>query len=295
MVVSILMLLTLPWLGTSVGEMPAFDLFWDWRLPRTLNAWLAGASLGVAGVITQTLTRNPLADPYILGITSAAALGTVVAMMLNLTDFLLLYWLLPIGLSLMVLMVLLWLVDDAQQDFRLLMIGIAVASLMASLTSLILILAPENVVQSQLFFLFGQVSYDLSPSSWGIFVLAVWILYRSARNFDLLGQSFERALVMGVKTKKVTRLGLVMASLLSVIAVMLAGPIGMVGFLSGHVARQMVGALHQFVILASAMIGGFMVIVADTMARTAVYPQEIPVGIILNVLALPLYMYVLRR
>lgn len=292
--ISFALVLFLPFLGPQIGETPLLDLVMHWRLPRALNAWLVGASLGIAGVVMQTLTRNPLADPYILGVTGAAALGYVLSMVMGFSGVL--RWFLPLILASGVLVVLLKsLGHGKKQNFRLLLLGVALASLMGSLTSLVLILAPAELVKPQLFFLFGQVSYGFHLGAWLLFFAAFAVLLAMSRHLDLIGQSHERAFVEGVPIKKVTCWSLMIASFISVMAVLIAGPIGMVGFLSGHVARSMVGSLHKKVFMMSASVGGVMALASDTLARSVIYPQEIPVGIVINILALPLYVYVLRK
>lgn len=279
---------------TSVFSAQFHAIFWEVRLPRTLAGFTAGGMLAMAGALMQLLLRNPLADPYILGISSGAAFFTLLLMLLGVQGDLLLTgaW---IGSLLTVMLVMSLASYYHWQIHHLIILGMAIASGFASGISLILLLAPATSVHSMLFWLMGDLNdVQLSITSCAIFcggLLACWII---APALNILGRGELEAEALGLPVKRYRLLIFALASLLTAAAVTTAGCLSFIGLIVPHLVRRLLGYQHRNVLPACALLGGTLVVLADTLARCLLSPIQIPVGILLTILGVPIFISLLK-
>ncbi|VAX12039.1 hypothetical protein MNBD_GAMMA24-799 [hydrothermal vent metagenome] len=274
------------------------QLVLDLRLPRTLSAFFTGALLAQAGVLMQVLVRNPLADPYILGISGGAALAALLAMLLGASGFLLDGSAFAGALLAVTLVFGLARYNRAGTwtPLRLLLTGVVLAAGWGALISFILVVSPERQLRSMLFWLMGDLSYASNPWLLGlVFVLGLLASLPLARSLNVLIRGEQLAGSLGVNTRRVQLWLFVLASLLTASAVSQAGSIGFVGLVIPHMVRLMGYTDHRILIPAASLCGGILLVIADTLARTALAPQQLPVGIITALLGIPLFLYLLQK
>jgi iron complex transport system permease protein len=272
------------------------------RLPRVLLAALVGACLASAGVLYQALFRNPLADPYILGVSSGAGLGAVGVMVATASATGLRYFGVPLGAFVgatltMVLVVRLASVRGRLQATSLLLAGVAVSYTLAALTSFLMVLFRESMA-SVVFWMMG----GLTAASWPYVAvvtpmllagLVVPLLNSRSLNVMLLGD--DRAAELGVDVERFKRLILAAGSLLVAAAVSVSGLIGFVGLMTPHMVRLVLGPDHQRLVPASVLTGAIVMVAADLVARTVLAPVEIPVGIVTAIAGGPFFVWLLTR
>jgi iron complex transport system permease protein len=270
------------------------------RVPRALLAALVGGSLGVAGASLQSLVRNPLADPFLLGLSGGAGLGAVLAIALHLGG----PWALPLAAFAGALLALglvfrLGLVGGAELDPRILLLGgVAVGAFTGAVTTAIVALAEATELRNAYLWLWG----GLSSASWAtVRLVALYIpvpllvLLAAARPLDLLVLGDESARYLGTEVAATKRRVYLAASLLTAAAVAVSGVIGFVGLIVPHVGRGLVGGRHRALLPASFVIGAILLLLADTLARVAVAPRELPVGIVTALVGVPLFVLLLKR
>ncbi len=264
------------------------------RLPRIILAALVGSALAVAGAAMQGLFKNPMADPYVIGISSGAAFGASIAIVVHLS--------VPVFAFLFAAGTAFLVYNIAKKNGRvpvetLLLSGIAVAAFFSAMTSLVMYLAGEDLHRI-VFWLMG----GLWGSDWGkvtvaapfIFLGTIGIfVFSRDLNAMLLGE--EHAQHLGIEVENVKKILLVLVSLITGIAVAVSGIIGFVGLIIPHIARLVVGPDHRILIPVSALIGAIFLVWADTLARTIISPTELPVGIITAFFGAPFFIYLLRR
>lgn len=269
------------------------------RLPRIMLALAIGAGMGIAGVASQTLFRNPLASPYVIGVSNGAALGAVVGMLLvgNWFAYGAVALLSVIG-GLTVAMIVLYLARRAgAMGYALLLAGIAISALCSALTAAVLYLAGERL-QTLVFWLMGglwQANWGDTLMMSGVLIPAgLFLLYQApALNVSLLGE--RSATDLGIRTGRLQVKLLLVIALLTSVAVSLSGVIGFIGLIVPHVLRLHFGADHRRLIPASAAGGALLLLVADTLARTLARPAEIPVGILTAMIGAPVFLWMLLR
>ena len=266
------------------------------RLPRAMGAFTAGALLAVAGTLMQVLLRNPLADPYVLGVSGGAAVGALGSVLLGLSAL----WM-PVGafagaLASMLLVFGLIRLHGDWSPTRLLLTGVVIAAGWGALINLLLALSPDDRLRGMLFWLMGDLSH---ARGWGWALLALLIAglppLFAARSLNLLAQGELRAAALGVNTSLLRRMLYLCASLLTAAAVTLAGSIGFVGLITPHLLRLTIGADHRVLLPASALLGGGLVMLADTLARTLIAPQQLPVGVVTALVGVPLFLLLLQK
>ncbi|MGE5675922.1 MAG: FecCD family ABC transporter permease [Mycobacterium leprae] len=278
-------------------------ILWSIRLPRVLLGALVGMALSVAGGAFQGLFRNPLADPYVLGVSGGASLGAALAIaFLNhmavrglgvvplfafaggLLSALVVYRLAAVGSRVPVV--------------ALLLAGVAVGSLASSLVSLILFVTEPLQRDTIIFWMMG----GLSGANWAkvgwllpYLLVGAGVLLFYSRQLNALLMGEETARHLGVDVERLRRLVLVVGSLLTAAAVAFAGAIGFVGLIVPHVVRFLVGPDHRFLLPVSALVGATVLVGADTLARTLLPATEIPVGLVMALLGGPFFLWLLRR
>ncbi len=278
------------------------DILLKIRLPRIVMAAIVGGSLAVAGSVFQGLFRNPMADPYVIGISSGAAFGAVVAMLSGFSLSIGGFGAVPIfafagGITTIILVYSLARVGRAVPVMTLLLAGIAISSFLSALVSLLTYFAGERLHQV-IFWLMG----GLGGATWGHLQVMVpyvivgylcIVIFSRDLNALLLGE--ETAKHLGVETEKVKKILLVGASMLVAAAVSSSGIIGFIGLVVPHFIRLVAGPDHRFLIPASAILGGTLLIATDALARLVIAPSELPVGIITALIGAPVFVYLLKK
>ncbi|MEJ6651152.1 MAG: iron ABC transporter permease [OM182 bacterium] len=280
-----------------LGDLPDLQrqVLEDIRLPRTLAAFVTGAALALAGVLMQVLLRNPLADPYILGLSGGAAVGALASIMLGLGG----WWLSGTAFvgALISVGVVFGIASRAGSwsTTHLLLTGVVVSAGWGALINLMLSTSASASVQGMLFWLMGDLSQSsVGPAQIGVLVVGAGLAMRAARSLNVLVRGDLVAASLGVDIKRL-RLSLFFgASLLTVIAVTTAGSVGFVGLVVPHMLRLIGARDHRVLIPFSLLTGGTFLVVADTLARTLLAPQQLPVGVITALIGVPSFIAILR-
>lgn len=265
------------------------------RIPRTLAAFVTGGLLSLSGVIMQVLLRNPLADPYILGISGGAAVAALSAILLGLSGF----WLTNAAFAGALLSILL--VFGIANKFgswsvtRLLLTGVVVSAGWGAVINILLTTSSSNNVQSMLFWLMG----DLSQSRVGImhFILLLIGLAGGltvSRSLNVLIRGDLLAISLGINIKPLRLVLFFSASVFTATAVTVAGSVGFVGLIIPHMLRLLGARDHRILIPSAILLGGSFLALADSLARTVVAPQQLPVGVVTAVIGVPVFILILR-
>ncbi len=268
------------------------------RLPRAVAAFATGGLLALAGALMQVLLRNPLADPYVLGISGGAATGTLAAL---LAGFATAAGPAAFGGALLSTLLVFGLARrggerSAWTATRLLLTGVVVASGWSALIALLLTIAPDIQVKGMLFWLIGDMSAVTNPwPALATLVAALVVALPLARDLNVLARGDESALALGVHVPRVTLALYGLAALTTAAAVTTAGSVGFVGLVVPHALRLAVGNDQRLLLPASALAGGTLLLLADTVARTIAAPIELPVGVITALLGVPVFLYLLGR
>jgi iron complex transport system permease protein len=288
----------LPGAGTSSMNATLLEL----RLTRALSAFVTGASLALAGVMMQALLRNPLAEPYVLGVSSGAAVGALAAMLFGAA-----LWMVDAAalVGAVVISGVLFLL--AHRDLRgglpgegnstsLLLTGVILGAGCGALITLMLSIAPDNRLRGMVFWLIGDLSgTQLRAFPWLVLLAALVFALRSARAINLVAQHAEAALTLGIKVSALRQGLFFCAAALAATAVTSAGSIGFVGLIVPHACRFAFGPDHRLLLPASALAGGGFLVLADTLARTTVAPQQLPVGVITALIGVPVFLMQLHH
>ena len=271
------------------------------RLPRTLFAVVCGIGLSLVGLIMQTITRNYLADPYILGVSSGASTGAVCAIIMGWFGFLGAYNVsfgAFIGAAVATALVLL-LLGNSSSPVKLVLIGMGISAVFAAVTMLIIYSAKhEAQVRSAMFWLLGSLSgiqwTDLPAAviMTVILILFVWFL---RHDFDLILLGENEARQMGLPVKKMQFLVVIMASLAVAVFVAKAGVIGFIGLIIPHLARVLVGPRHGVLVVFSSLIGALVLLWSDVLSRSLFSPEEIPIGVLTSLLGAPLFIWIICK
>jgi len=266
------------------------------RLPRALGAFACGGLLALAGALMQVLLRNPLADPYVLGISGGAGVGALLAMLFGLP--LLLIHGGAFGGALLAMLLVFGLAhgDSSWTQARLLLTGVIVAAGCGAAVALILTVAPEQKLHGMLFWLMGDAGQIVTPWPALLVLLAGLALSLPfAREMNLLARGETLAGALGVAVPRLRRLLYVLASLLTATAVTSAGSIGFIGLVVPHLMRLALGNDQRLLLPAAALAGGTLLTLADTLARTVIAPQQLPVGVLTALIGVPVFLFLLSR
>jgi len=279
-----------PWHMSGMEQ----TILWELRLPRVLIAFSVGGLLALAGAWFQVLLGNPLAEPYVLGVAGSASVGAVSGLILFPEST----WAMSLGAfggawtGIVVVMAFMHLGSS-----RVLLAGIVLAAFWSALLALLLALLPERGLGRAFAWMMGDLSDSDIPVA---ILLMIWIAALGcgmwlSRALDILLLGERHAEALGVDVKLLRRRLLLMASTVTAIAVTAAGTIGFVGLVVPHLMRLVFGSLHRFVLPASAIGGGLLLMLADTASRTVVAPAELPVGVLTALIGVPLFLYLLLR
>lgn len=274
-------------------------IVWSLRVPRIITAVISGGALSLVGILMQCLTKNPLASPYILGISAGASTGAVLAIIFF-SHFL---FAVPLGAFIFgtftAFLVFYFAGIRSFSTTKLVLIGVAVSSLFSGITTLIITLAPkENEVRSALFWLSGSLSgsnWKYIPFSLISLIFVVGLIYPKYREFNILVTGEENAISLGVDTKKTRLLIVICSTFLTGVIVSNVGIIGFVGLIIPHITRSFVGGNHKKVIPVAILMGGLFLVLTDTLTRSLFSSREIPIGVITSIFGSPFFLNMLRK
>jgi iron complex transport system permease protein len=286
----------------GVGDPTTVSIVQKLRLPRTILAAMVGGSLAASGAAFQALLRNPLAEPFILGVSGGAAVGAATAIVLTgalatsgivsaaalLGAVAAIVFVMRVGTS----------VGGTLDTRVLLLAGVVAGAFFNACIMLILTFARTESFRAAIFWMMGSFAGATWRSIGGLAlacVPALLILFALARPLNLLAIGEETAAYLGVRTERVKLLAYGTASLLTAASVAASGVIGFVGLVIPHVARMLWGADHRFLLPASVLLGATFVVLADALARTAAAPTELPIGVVTAFVGVPFFLWLLRR
>jgi len=272
------------------------------RLPRIFLSIFVGIALAAAGVIFQGIFRNPMADPYIIGVSAGASFGATLGLLvvtgirvLNFSATSIFAFIGAIGVTFLVYNI--SKVSKQVSVVTLLLAGVALSALFSAINSFILMFRSHDLAKVVFWILGG-----LTAASWQQFILIAPIILVLVviasffmKDLNLISLGEERSTQLGVETEKVKKILMILASLIAAAAVSVSGIIGFVGLITPHIMRILVGPDHRKLLPASAIAGGIVLLFSDTVARTILEPREIPVGIITSILGVPFFLYLLIR
>ena len=285
-------------LAILAGDEPslAAEVVLQLRLPRALSGFACGGLLALAGALMQVLLRNPLADPYVLGISGGAGVGAPGAILLGFSGLGLDLFAFGGALGALLLVFGLAHGDGSWTQTRLLLTGVIVAAGCGALVALMLSLAPESQLRGMLFWLMGDLSQSLSPwPTLAALVLALLLAMPFARELNLLSRGAESARTLGVAVGRLRGLVYLIAALATAAAVTSAGAIGFIGLVVPHLVRLAIGNDQRLLLPASVLAGGTLLMAADTLARTVIAPEQLPVGVLTALLGVPVFLFLLSR
>jgi iron complex transport system permease protein len=266
------------------------------RLPRALAGFACGGLLALAGALLQVLLRNPLADPYVLGISGGAGVGAILAILFALGAAAIGGAAFVGALAAMLVVFGLAHGDGSWTQSRLLLTGVIVAAGCGAVVALILSIAPDHKLHGMLFWLMGDLAQATSPHlALGMLVAVLVIVMPFARELNLLTRGADLAQALGVQVGRLRRGIYLVASLATAAAVTQAGSIGFIGLIVPHLVRLAAGNDQRLLLPASALAGGSLLVIADTLARTVIAPQQLPVGVLTALIGVPVFLFLLAR
>lgn len=290
-------------IGQSTGWTPIQDnIVWDLRLPRTLLGVLVGAGLTITGIVTQALVRNPLADPYVLGISQGASVGAVASIVLGAGafgvtstagaafagaagSFALVYAFARRG--------------GSMAPLRLVLAGVAIGFAFNGVAHFLVLQADTpGETNTALFWLLGSLAKASWDQLWlpaAVLAAGTIVLVGRARALNALMAGDETAASLGVGVERLRRQLLALASLLTGVMVAVSGSIGFVGLIVPHALRMIMGTNHRWLIPAGVLGGAAFLVAVDVVARVALQPQEVPIGVVTGVVGAPVFLLLMAR
>jgi iron complex transport system permease protein len=279
-------------------------IIWNMRIPRILTAFIVGAGLTLCGILMQALTKNPLADPYVLGISQGASAGAVSVIMYGYLSFLGGYGTMVgafVGAILSITLALrIATIRNKVTATQLVLAGIAVSALFGAITNYMIYHTKtgSDKVKTANYWLMGS----LSGASWDTlkyaviaFVITLVLILALSKGLDVLLLGDDVAVTVGVDTDKLKLIIIILATLLTGIIVSISGTIGFVGLTIPHITRSIVGTKHKRLIPASVLVGGTFLVIADIISRVIVAPEELPIGVVSAFFGAPFFLYLIRR
>ncbi len=316
-IVSAATLLVVAWLGVSIGSVQipistlwntgadatATNILWKIRMPRVILAGLVGASLAIAGAAFQGLLKNPLADPYTLGVSSGASVGAVMTLFFGISIPVLGIYTLPVfsmvgaGLTMFIVIGFARLVDRSMKMETIILTGIIFGSFLGSVLSLMIALTGEELRQ-----IIGWLLGSVSMRGWShitmilpFVIIGSVMLWLNRRELNAMLFGEERAHHLGVNVKRRKYSILIGGSILTGAAVAVSGTIGFVGLVVPHMTRLLWGSDHRHLLTLSFMNGASLLIICDLIARTIISPTELPVGVITAFIGAPVFAFIFYR
>jgi iron complex transport system permease protein len=297
------------WFSLNSGSVPVavWDAFqhpqtvnaqvlWELRVPRTATAFITGALLGIAGALMQVLLRNPLADPYILGVSGGASVGALLAILAGAGTLVLQSSAFAGALFSTLLVFSLAHGRGNWNTTRLLLTGVVLAAGWGALISLLLATSPGTRIQGMLFWLMGDLSSVTAPVAGSLVLVVVAPLaFLLSTSLNLLAGGELKAASLGVAIGKLRITIYILASLATATAVTQAGNVGFVGLIAPHMLRLAGARDHRVLLPGVILLGGSLLMVADALSRLVIAPRQLPVGILTALLGVPLFLYLLYR
>jgi iron complex transport system permease protein len=279
---------------SGAGDNTTATVIVELRWPRTVTAFTTGALLATAGALMQVLLRNPLADPYVLGVSGGAATGALLAMLFGLGTL----WLhgAAFGGALLSMLLVFALAhgSGSWSSHRLLLTGVVVAAGWGAVIGFLLAVSPDQGLRSMLFWLMGDLSFAGTPRAGaGVLLGGLVLAVAVGRPLNILTYGEHTAAALGVTVPALRRFIYLLASLLTATAVTLAGNIGFVGLIVPHMLRLLGLRDHRVLLPAAALLGGSLLVIADTLARSLLAPRQLPVGILTALIGVPLFLALL--
>jgi iron complex transport system permease protein len=278
------------------GEPLHRTLVFELRLPRALAAFATGGLLAVAGALMQVLLRNPLADPYVLGLSGGAAVGALTAMLGGLSAAVVSGSAFIGALVSAITVFGLAHGTGSWTPTRLLLTGVVIASGWGAAITFMLAVSPSDKLPGMLYWLMGDLAYARSPwPALSVLALISLIMLPLGRSLNVLARGQMQAAALGVSVRKLEWTIYISASLLTAFAVTTAGSIGFVGLIIPHMLRLVLGNDQRLILPAAALAGGALLTLADTLARTLIAPEQLPAGVITALIGVPTFLYLLHR
>jgi len=271
-------------------------IIWELRAPRAYIAFVTGGLLSLAGLLMQVLLRNPLADPYILGVSSGSSVAALIAMATGLSG----YWISGSAFAGALISILLVFGlshrNGSWNPSRLLLTGVVIAAGWGAMINFILSTAPDKPLRGMLFWLMGDIN-NITPEPASFIVLIVGFIATMliARQLNILSRGDLQAIALGVSVKPLRISLFLLASVLTAFAVIQAGSVGFIGLIVPHMLRLIIGSDHRVLIPSSILLGGSLLLISDTLARTIIAPQQLPVGVITAFIGVPFFLYLLNK
>ena len=274
----------------------AGDVVLQLRLPRAIAGFACGGLLALAGALMQVLLRNPLADPYVLGISGGAGVGAMFAILIGLPVLGIDVLAFAGALGAMFIVFGLAHGDGSWTQTRLLLTGVIVAAGCGALVALMLAIADEHKLRGMLFWLMGDLG---QAAQWWppllALAVALTLAMPFARELNLLSRGLRQAQALGVAVGRLRYTIYLLASLATAASVTTAGSIGFVGLVVPHLVRLAIGNDQRLLLPASVLAGGSLLVLADTLARTLIAPQQLPVGVLTALIGVPVFLFLLSR
>ncbi|MEY2706593.1 MAG: hypothetical protein RI905_344 [Pseudomonadota bacterium] len=292
-------------LALFIGSVSDADaaIIYQLRLPRVLAAFAVGGLLAMSGSLLQVLTRNPLAEPSVLGVSGGASVGALAVLMLGGAGTI---WVAGgAWLGAITVMILLWVLVGgfSAHPSRLLLAGVMVATGCGAITTLMIAFASNVAMPGMIHWLMGDLDSVMSLESVGA-ILGVWlsvliIVWRLSPKIHLLQLGTDKAMTLGVDVAYIQWVMVLLSALAAAAAVSIAGSIGFVGLLVPHILRALIVKHHgpdqRFLLPASALLGGTFLVLSDMFARTVISPSQLPVGVITALIGVPSFLWILSR
>jgi iron complex transport system permease protein len=278
------------------GSEQARSLVLELRLPRALTAFAVGGLLAVAGVLMQVLLRNPLAEPYILGSSGGAAVAALLAMIMGFGSAIVDISAFAGAMAATLLVFSIAHGTGSWTPARLLLTGVVLAAGFSAATTLLLAMSPDQNLRGMLFWLMGDLSFAYDPARC-LVLLTLLVLAGTlgARHLNVLARGELQAAIVGLPVQSFRYLIFVASALATALSVTTVGVIGFIGLVVPHLVRLVSGSDHRIVLPASALAGGALLIVADTLARTVMAPRQLPVGALTAAIGVPLFLALMNR
>jgi iron complex transport system permease protein len=286
--------------ASTLPESVSSTIIWKLRLPRICMAIVSGAGLGVAGAIMQGVLRNPLAEPFTLGISSAAAMGASLSIIGGIRFFGSYSVVINAFICAFIATIVIYMIAKSKgmTPETIILSGISIMFLLDAVTSFMQYLGTEQQVQAVVFWMMGSISVASWNTVFIVFLIAIvsipYLIYQ-APDITIIGAGDETAHSLGINVEKVRLQTLAFSALLTAAVTAFCGIIGFVGLLSPHITRMIIGGDNRYVIPGSAMVGAALLLGADTVARTILTPMILPVGIMTAFVGVPFFMYLFIR
>ena len=271
-------------------------LVFELRLPRAMTAFGVGGLLAVSGVLMQVLLRNPLAEPYILGSSGGAAVAALIAMLFGLGATIIDLAAFGGAMAATLLVFSIAQGSGSWTPTRLLLTGVVLAAGFSAATTLLLALSPDQNLRGMLFWLMGDLNYAYAPGqSLSLLVVITVGGLLAARHLNVLARGDLQAAIVGLPVSGFRLLIFFVTALATAVSVTTVGVIGFIGLVVPHLIRIVAGSDHRIVVPASALAGGVLLVIADTLARTLLAPRQLPVGALTATLGVPLFLILMSR